>query len=141
MSKKPTKEDILAIQQPSTKALLTDNLDESKAYFQGLPGIELASLDAVKEAVASAVVDPGAAMVQLTRPQKLTDRYIDTASGADEEAKERARRAYMAKPGDTVPTLEDFQSNYEKVKKAIKDGVATTHDAVLSLLRSGGNDD
>lgn len=34
--KKPTKKEILKMQQPSIRALLTDNEDEARAYFQGL---------------------------------------------------------------------------------------------------------
>jgi|SRR5271166_1397911 len=124
--RKPTPEEVLAMQAPSTRALLTDNVDKAKAYFKGLDSkifVTQEDMDSGKVAkpkemsnqeVINGVIHRQYRAGIQGKPGYLSKMWKQGNAKSSKESKERAIEAYMNAPGVTAP---NFDSLFTKAKK------------------------
>src|SRR5271166_2342977 len=124
--RKPTPGEVLAMQAPSTRALLTDNVDEAKAYFQGLDSkifVTQEDMDSGKVAkpkemskdeLINAVIHRQHRSGTQGKKGYLSKLWSEGNPKSSKESKERAIEAYMNAPGVTAP---NFDSLFTKAKK------------------------
>lgn len=129
--KKPTKEELLAMQPASTRALMTDDEQEAKEYFQGLSGKvfvteeDIASGKSAGEKKMS-IEEQQVAFIgrqqvgeRLAEMRKdMSEFYQDAKRDPEEEQewKDRAIDTYMRTPGVQPP---DFSSLFAKAAKKV----------------------
>lgn len=138
MSNKPPKkmtkaqrEKFLAMQAPSTRALLTDNEDEAKSFFQSLSGkvfVTQEDMDSGKSAKPKKMdtVEMISGIIHRQRragtqqdPGYLSELHKEDPIERIQESKDKAVDAFMNTPGTTVPSMEDFVNGLSKaVEKA-----------------------
>jgi len=114
------------MQAPSTRALLTDNVDKAKAYFKGLDSkifVTQEDMDSGKVAkpkemsnqeVINGVIHRQYRAGIQGKPGYLSKMWKQGNAKSSKESKERAIEAYMNAPGVTAP---NFDSLFTKAKK------------------------
>jgi hypothetical protein len=129
---KAQREKFLAMQAPSTRALLTDNKDEAKAYFQSLSGkvfVTQEDMDSGKSAkpkemdtaeMISGILHRQKRMGTQQEKGYLGEIWGDEDIDRGQELKDKAVDAFMNTPGITFPSMEDFVNGLSKAAEKAK---------------------